>query len=369
MTTYNIEGGIAPPVCYDEEPPPESPGRDFSGVNVSDPEVWAEADEDIDWLVEDVFAADQPTIIGARKKSLKTTFTIDLAIALATGRRWLGKIAVPRKRKTLMIVGESSQRALVRRIKKACDQRGIPREQLAGMFHVEAADFPNLPDESDCISVQYAIKTHGFEVVIVDPLYMGLTGVNSSNLNEVGPALRRFKEACGDTSLVICHHVKKSAATEGPPDLDDLSQAGISEFAGNYWMMGRIGKYTGDGLHELAVAYGGRDEQFGMSKVAFDENSWAATFTSLRDHMEDQRQRAENERIASMKQRVLDVLRDQPDMSATESRLAADCGTKRDRPIFQTSLDELSKVGVLVKVPNLKAANNRPSLGWRLSSE
>ncbi|MCR9202801.1 MAG: AAA family ATPase [Planctomycetaceae bacterium] len=286
MTTYNIEGGL-------EAPPAESPGRDFSGVNVSDPEVWAEADEDIDWLVEGVFAADQPTIIGARKKSLKTTLIVDLAISQVTCRPWLEQFTVPRKRKTLVIVGESSQRALIRRIKKACKLRGVPRDELNGMLNVNAATFPNLPDEADCISVQHSIEKHGFEMVVLDPLYMGLSGVNTSNLNEVGPALRRFKEACGDASVVICHHVKKSAPTEGAPDLDDLSQAGISEFAGNYWLMQRIGKYTGDGLHELAVAYGGRDEQFGMNKLAFDENNWSSEFTSMSEHQEEQQREAE----------------------------------------------------------------------------
>ncbi len=43
----------------------------------------------------------------------------------------------------------------------------------------------------------------------------------------------------------IAHHVKKTATFDAAPNLKDLSQAGIAEFAGNCWLMGRLTEYTG----------------------------------------------------------------------------------------------------------------------------
>jgi hypothetical protein len=47
--------------------------------------------------------------------------------------------------------------------------------------------------------------------------------------------------------------------------------------------MGRLAKYAGDGKHELAVALGGRDDQFARWHLAFDEHKWQAKLTDLRE--------------------------------------------------------------------------------------
>ena len=66
--------------------------RTFAGKAAS--ELWHLADQPVRWLVEGVFSCDQPTIIGAKQKSLKTTLLIDLAVSLVSGLPWLGKFKV-----------------------------------------------------------------------------------------------------------------------------------------------------------------------------------------------------------------------------------------------------------------------------------
>ena len=210
------------------------------------------------------------------------------------------------------------------------------------------------------------MNKHGIEVVLLDPLYMGLSGVNTSNLNDVGPAMRRFMEFCRPASVIIAHHVNKTASYVDAPNLEDLSQAGIAEFAGNYWLMGRLGEYTGNGLHSLGVRYGGRDEQCGLLKLEFDEFAWEAKFSNLLDDRKDRKAHKETERVNAMTQKILDELQRYP-KGVSESRLAAGIGTQRDRDPFDKVLAELEQRRAIVCIPEFKPAHSKPTKGWVLA--
>lgn len=279
----------------------------FSGQSVG--ELWEVCEEEIDWIVEGAFSVDQPTVIGAKQKSLKTTLLSDLAVALATGTPWVGYFQVPRKRRTLFITGESSARGSMRRIRRAVESRGLGRYDVGDELRIETMHFPNLPDPEDCDAVSEAVLRFGIEVVIVDPLYMGLSGVSTTNLTEVGPALRRFKEACTPAAMILAHHVKKSTDYSDAPNLEDLSQAGIAEFAGNYMLLGRLSEYMGDGKHELAIRMGGRDDQFGLHKLDFDETDWTARFMDLVEWREHQKADKEADKAAAKERAAAEKIR------------------------------------------------------------
>ncbi|MCH2131515.1 MAG: AAA family ATPase [Pirellulaceae bacterium] len=264
-------------------PADDKPARTFAGVDVAD--HWHLIREPVEWIVEDVFASGQPTIVGAKQKSLKTTLMADLCVALATGRSWLGNFTVPLQRRVLLITGEASLKSALKKLGKAAGP-GCGPEQLKHWIRVEAANFPTLPRQEDCDAVAAAIVEHDIDVLILDPLYMGLEGLNTANLTEVGPAMRRFMAACRPAEVVICHHVKKTASFDDAPNLEDLSQAGIAEFAGNYWLMGRMGEYQGEGIHNIAIRAGGRDDQFHLLQMNFNEILWQADFVDLQEHRE-----------------------------------------------------------------------------------
>jgi len=195
---------------------------------------------------------------------------------------------------------------------------------------------------------------------------MGLQGLNTSNLTEVGPALRQFMQHCRPANVIIAHHVKKTASFDDAPNLEDLSQAGIAEFAGNYWLMGRMTEYTGDGLHTLAIRAEGRDEQFHLLKLDFDERAWTAEFSSLQDHREDLQARRETERVNAMTSRILTELKRYP-TGVSESKLAAAIGTRAERGPFQTALAELEQRGAIVCLPEFKPERAKATKGWALA--
>lgn len=341
--------------------------RCFSGKPAA--ELW-DLDESVDWLVEGVFSADQPTIFGAKQKSLKTTLLTDLAVSLASGYPWLGRFEIPQRRRVLFITGEASEKAAIRKVKRAAEVgRNLRRDDFTESLRIEAASFPTLPSADDCANVAKAVESHGVEVVILDPLYMGLSGLNTANLNEVGPVMRQFMQACKPAKLIIAHHVKKTASFDDAPNLEDLSQAGIAEFAGNYWLMGRMSEYTGNGIHQLAIRYGGRDEQFGLLKLDFDEREWSSQFTSLMDHREDLKARRETERINAMTARIEKELGRNPD-GMSEYKLAVAVGTQKDRGPFQDALEELEQRGRIVLIPEFKPERSKnTSKGWKLATD
>lgn len=344
-----------------------SESRSFFGKPAS--QLWELADLPVRWLVDGVFSCDQPTIFGAKQKSLKTTLLTDLAVSLATGFPWLNRFEIPEKRRVLFVTGESSEAAAIRKVKRAAESRNLRRSDLSEALRIEAITFPTLPSREDQQAVSEAVKQQQIDVVLLDPLYMGLQGLNTANLTEVGPAMRGFMAACSPANVIIAHHVKKSASYDDAPNLEDLSQAGIAEFAGNYWLMGRMSEYTGDGMHELAIRYGGRDEQFGLLKLEFDERAWEARFTSLVDHREDLKARRETERVNAMTARIEKELGRNAD-GMSEYKLAVAVGTQKDRGPFQDALGELEQRGRIILIPEFKPERSKhTSKGWKLATE
>ncbi len=338
----------------------------FAGVTLGS--IWSLAEQPVEWLVEDVFAADQPSVFGARKKSLKTTLLMDLAVALASGTPWLGKYAVPRRRRVLFITGETSKRAVSRRFRYPCRCRSLGPDDIADWLRIESVQFPKLPQIEDCDLVKRAIDDFEVDVVMLDPLYRGMTGdVNSGNVFEMGDALGQFMNICLPASSIISHHVKKTAIKRAgePPDLDDLSGAGLAEFAGNYWLMDRLTPYKGDGIHDLAVGYGGRDEQFGQFRMKFDEHRWRCDISSLSEHFEEQKAAKESGKVQDMVSRIHSVLGRYPN-GLSESRIADACSTKAVRTVFVDAVRSLEASDVVVYLPEFRSGN-RKCRGWRLS--
>ena len=257
-----------------ERTSPAKPAATFAGVDAAD--LAGYVDEEVDWVVDNVFSFDQTTLVGARSKATKTTQLADLGVALATCTAWLGIFPVPRRRRTLFITGEANNRAISRRLARACRVRGAELTDLRGLLRVEAMEFPQLPSAADRAAVARTVEEFGIEVVIVDPLYRGLAGLDSAKVTEIGGAIVEFANACRPAKLILSHHCNKNAAREygKPPELEDMTGAGVAECCGNWWLIGRNTPYDFDGMHDLCVAFGGRDEQAGSRRILFDEREW-----------------------------------------------------------------------------------------------
>lgn len=261
-------------------------GRTFAGIG-SD-ELAGFASMEADWLVQDVFTIDEPLMVGARSKCCKTLQLVDLAIALATGTPWMGTFEVPKRRRVLFISGETNNRRMAKHIANACRARGFTFADLGDWLRVECNEFPSLPSASDLAAIRRTIERHGIEVVIADPLYRGMAGVDGSQLFEMGDALKNFQTACRPACAILSHHSTKTAAREygKAPSLEDMAGAGVAEFAGQAWRVGRNEPYAWDGRHDLCVEFGGREGQAGGRRILFDERAWTFEVEHLADYIE-----------------------------------------------------------------------------------
>jgi hypothetical protein len=276
----------------------------FAGLPADELEDYST--QEPEWLVEGIFSADQPTLFGARSKCLKTTQLVDLGVSLATATSWLGAFEVAKPRRVLFITGESNYRAASRRINKACKARGTTMGEVAGMLRVEARNFPKLPREEDCLAVQEIVRKYEIDVVILDPLYRGLTNdIDTNRMQMVGDAIVSFAQHCQPASLIISHHVVKVAARDygNPPELEDMTGAGIAESCGNWWLVGRNEKYAWDWTHDLCVQFGGRDEQAGARRIVFNEQEWTADVENLHDFITGRQEAAEKAKDDAKRER------------------------------------------------------------------
>jgi AAA domain len=309
-----MNGVVVQDLPPDVEQAINSHRKSFAGVDAADLEQFE--NEPVDWLVEGVFASDQLSVFGARSKGMKTSQLCDLAVSLATGEPWLNHFKIPRKRKVLFITGEASDRAISRRIGKCLRAKGLTWADVNGRLRVEARNFPLLPSPADQVAIAQDVAEHGFGAVLLDPLYRGLSGIDSNKLNEVGPAIVDFAGQCNPASFVMSHHIIKAAArTNEPPTLEDMSGAGLAESCGNWWLGCRNSEYQYDGQHDLGIVYGGRDEQAGALRINFDERAWKWTVSSLsdlkREREKDREQRKQDQlegQVREAKARISHVL-------------------------------------------------------------
>ena len=189
--------------------------RSFAGLDAS--ALVSYATQEPDWLVQDVFTIDEPLLVGARSKGCKTLQLTDLAVAVASDSPdslWMNTFAVPKRRKVLFITGESNYRRTSKHILQACKVRGLELADLRDFLRVEAIEFPSLPSIDDQDAIRRDVEAYGIELVICDPLYRGLTGVDASRLSEMGQAIKSFQRACAPACLILSHHVIKAAAKD-----------------------------------------------------------------------------------------------------------------------------------------------------------
>ncbi len=88
-----LEVGVASGRRFDES---VTPAEDFLARDHSAP-----------YLVEGVLPAGQLCVAGGPEKGQKSNLLIDMAVSLATGKPWLGRFAVPKPVKVLLLTGET----------------------------------------------------------------------------------------------------------------------------------------------------------------------------------------------------------------------------------------------------------------------
>ena len=186
------------------------------------------------WLVTGILVAGQLAVIGGPPKSLKTSVAIDLALSLGTAARFLGRFRVPHSLRVGLLSGESGKATTQETAKRICVAKGVEAEAADVRW---GFDLPRLDDEQDLKKLATTIVKRRLGAVIIDPLYpcaIGKSGLQASNVYEMGSLLGRVTRVCldaGATPILIHHTKRKVQNTDGILDLGDLSFSGVAEAA------------------------------------------------------------------------------------------------------------------------------------------
>lgn len=212
-----------------------------------------------EYIVRNMLVRGEPMVIGGASKSLKTSIALDLAVSVATGKAFLGKFDVPIPRSVMMLSGESGEFTTQENLQAIAASKKL-RPGALSRLHV-GFKLPKLDDPGQVADLLHDLKERQTEIVIIDPLYRSLrAGDAASNIFAMGEQLELISEQIHRAGItpILLHHFRKQGRTyDEPPELEDLSQAGIAEFARQFLLVKRREQYQKDGIHRLWFQWGG----------------------------------------------------------------------------------------------------------------
>ncbi|MEN6407191.1 MAG: AAA family ATPase [Thermoguttaceae bacterium] len=306
---------------------------------------------EITYLIDDTLVKDQPCILAGGKKSGKTTIAIDLAISLATCKPFLGRFEVSKPCKVVMLSGESGLGTIQETARRICKSK---RVQLPSITSLDWSPFlPTFTDAVHMDALERMLQEIKCEVLILDPAYLCMPGVDAGNLFVQGQMLRKVADICQPhgVTLVLIHHTRKQGkdkrkADYEPPELDDMSWAGFAEFARQWILIGRRTPYEpGTGHHELWLSIGGSAGHSALHAVDIDEGivgkprHWEVSLLTPANARE-------NKKSNKIRERLIDAAKQFPNGESKTglfktSKLKSDAATR-------TVFDALVSEGVLV---------------------
>ncbi len=249
------------------------------------------------WIIVGFMRAKETGVVGGPMKAGKTSLICELAVAVATGTKFIGMFDVPKAMRVMLLLGETYPADVRQKLDRAAGQRGLSLAEIGDMLHIHAGKLPQLPNASHLKQLSRDIKRASIDLVLIDPAYLCLGATDMSQLTEVGPLIRALGDACKPATVVFAHHLKKGETKlQGIPDLSSLAGAGIGESVGQWVLLRREGEFTHCDDQNIVVGYGSRGGGGGRLAVHFVESTGAFTSSYLPD---DDESREERERVAA----------------------------------------------------------------------
>lgn len=176
-------------------------------------------------IIEGVLRKGRKMILTGASKAGKSFLLVELAMAMATGSRWIGFKC--RESKVLYINFEIPKDSFTDRLRAVSAARGVTMRSFSGRFDClslrgYARQFRQLLP-----SLKHKVKKGGYDVVIIDPIYKTLLGDENDArvVAEFCNALDNLSTETG-TTIVFCHHHSKNAG-EGMAAQNRSSGSGV----------------------------------------------------------------------------------------------------------------------------------------------
>ena len=190
--------------------------------------------EEPKWLIEGIWTAESQGILGGEPKTSKTTLGLALAMSVASGKSLFGNpdYRVRDQGPVLFVQEENAPWMIQDRMKKLAHMYGIlgsivekraPRGSLGKYVYdiVFPEDIPlkllnnyglDLTQEDHREAIWKEVEQFKPRLVVLDPLYMIMAGVNFDKAHELAPYLKWLLALSNEFKCAVCiiHHFRKA---------------------------------------------------------------------------------------------------------------------------------------------------------------
>ena len=163
-----------------------------------------------DELIGGVLRCGHKMLISGSSKVGKSFLLMELCIAIAEGKSWLG---LPCKRGRVLYVNlEIDPASAVCRFLNIYDSLGMKRMSSSDSIAIWNLRGHAVPLDKLVPKLVRRIRDEHFDAVIIDPIYKVITG-DENNASEMGYFCNQFDRICDTTgsSVIYCHHHSKGA--------------------------------------------------------------------------------------------------------------------------------------------------------------
>jgi hypothetical protein len=227
------------------------------------------SDLTLNWLVRNVLVTPTYGQIAGEQKTLKTYLSQYLALAVATGEKFLKQFDVEKQGSVVMFVGEGGRIPWTRRMPRIAQSMGIDDIRdvpIYSVFQVAPILSPQFK-----ATIEDAIERLDPVLTIIDPLYsFHGAETNAANIHEEGALLTAVSAPFVEhqSNLMIVNHFKKGSDNRG---LKRITMAGSGEWVDSWiFTSEREAPDLNDGDFYITVEFGSR--QWGGSRWDIDFN-------------------------------------------------------------------------------------------------
>jgi AAA domain len=227
------------------------------------------------WLVEGVIAEGTVGVLGASAKSGKTWSALDLAVAVATGGKWLGRFPVSKQGPVIIYPGESGGAPFAQRLEAV--QYAVNVDQVTNVFCSE--NIPNISNLIDLAVIREQVRLIKPVLVILDSVYLAIPEVDTKNIASVGAALYPLQQICSEVgaALMLTHHWNEKGTGNGA---DRFSGAGWNAWGRFLISMRASRNHASEGRSEV-------DLDFILTGSEVSEQEWRLRRTVHRVNPKD----------------------------------------------------------------------------------
>lgn len=164
------------------------------------------------WLVDNLWSDNAVGILGGEPKCCKSFLSLELAIAVSSGRPCLGRFPVQRPGTVLLYAAEDAPRIVKTRLVGIAQARDVELSTLD--IQVITSDRLRLDEPKDIEALDTTVATLRPRLLILDP-FVRLHRIDENSSSEVASVLERLRlmQRRHGTSILLVHHARKNGGS------------------------------------------------------------------------------------------------------------------------------------------------------------